>query len=148
MTAATRIAGGDLTTRATVRTHDEIHDLAEAFNAMVPKLQEHTQMEHSLRLAKEIQQNLLPDGPPPIAGIDVAGSNTPADQTGGDYFDFLDLSAWKGSTLAVAVGDVTGHGIPAALLMATARSLLRARATPPGRSASRRRPSPCMIACL
>ncbi len=130
--AAALLAKGDWTARTPVYTNDELGDLARTFNDMVPKLQERTKMEDALRLAMEIQRNLLPRQAPKLAGADVAGVNIPADQTGGDYFDFLDLSAWERDTLAVAVGDVTGHGIAAALLMTTARALLRSRATPPG----------------
>jgi phosphoserine phosphatase RsbU/P len=130
--AGARAAEGDWSARAQVSTHDELADLANTFNDMMPKLKERAAMEDALRLANEIQQHLLPQGSPVFPGLDVAGTNLPADQTGGDYYDFLDLSAWQNGTLAVAVGDVTGHGIPAALLMATARALLRSRATPPG----------------
>ncbi|MGA2265383.1 MAG: SpoIIE family protein phosphatase [Phycisphaerae bacterium] len=130
--AGRRAAQGDWSARAEISTHDELADLAVTFNEMMPQLRERAAMESSLRLAKEIQQHLLPQKSPTLAGLDVAGVNLPADQTGGDYYDFLDLSAWRAETLAVAVGDVTGHGIPAALLMATARALLRSRATPPG----------------
>jgi serine phosphatase RsbU (regulator of sigma subunit) len=130
--AGVRAANGDWSARAEISTHDELADLAMTFNEMMPQLRERAAMENSLRLAKEIQQYLLPRKSPSIPGLDVAGVNIPADQTGGDYYDFLDLSAWRDGTLAVAVGDVTGHGIPAALLMATARALLRSRATPPG----------------
>jgi serine phosphatase RsbU (regulator of sigma subunit) len=130
--AAGRVARGDWTARAAQTTEDEIGALAQTFNAMVPQLQERAKLEDALRLAQEIQRHLLPTRPPQIAGLDVAGVNIPADQTGGDYFDFLDLSSWRPGTLAVAVGDVTGHGVAAALLMATGRALLRSRAVPPG----------------
>lgn len=130
--AARRLSEGDWAARADPRTNDELGDLAMAFNDMIPKLQERTKMQDALRLAMEIQRNLLPHKPPCVEGADVAGVNIPADQTGGDYYDFLDLSAWEKGKLAVAVGDVTGHGISAALLMTTARALLRSRATPPG----------------
>ncbi len=130
--AGRQAAQGDWSARAEVTTHDELADLARTFNDMMPKLRERSAMENALRLANDIQQNLLPHGPPHVSGLDVAGTNIPADHTGGDYYDFLDLSAWQDGTLAIAVGDVSGHGVPAALLMTTARALLRSRATPPG----------------
>ena len=130
--AAQKLAQGDFTTRAPAGSRDELGQLTDAFNDMVPKLQERAQMADALRVAEDIQQGLLPDTVPKIDGLDVAGINIPADQTGGDYFDYLDLSEWKPGSLAIAVGDITGHGIPAALLMCTARALLRSRATPPG----------------
>ena len=130
--AADKLAKGDWTARASLETNDELGDLAHTFNEMVPKLQERTRMQDALHLAMEIQQNLLPHGAPQVDGADVAGVNISADQTGGDYYDFLDLSQWDKGKLGIAVGDVTGHGISAALLMTTARALLRSRATPPG----------------
>jgi sigma-B regulation protein RsbU (phosphoserine phosphatase) len=130
--AAERLAGGDLEARAGVRSDDELGRLAKAFNSMVPKLQAGVEMKNSLRLAKEVQKNLLPDRPPEFPGIELAGHSTPADETGGDYFDFFDLRPFGDERLAIAVGDVVGHGVAAALLMATARANLRARARPLG----------------
>ena len=130
--AARRIAAGDWSARARITTRDEIGDLGHTFNEMVPMLKHRTQMEHALQMAREIQRQLLPASAPAIPGLDTAGISIPADQTGGDYFDYLDLTQWRPGTLAVAIGDVTGHGISAALLMATARAILRSHATPPG----------------
>ncbi len=130
--AALRLAQGDYSVRAPSATHDEVGQLTNAFNDMVPQLEQRAQMANALRVAEEIQQGLLPSEVPDIDGLDIAGLNVPADETGGDYYDYLDLRQWMPGTVAVAVGDITGHGIPAALLMCTARSLLRARATPPG----------------
>jgi predicted ATPase/serine phosphatase RsbU (regulator of sigma subunit) len=79
----------------------------------------------ALNLAQEVQQNLLPQRPPGLEKIDVAGRSLYCDETGGDYFDFIQLS---GSRLGVVIGDVTGHGVSAALLMASVRGFLRARA--------------------
>lgn len=72
-----------------------------------------------LDVARSIQQHLLPEAPPQLTGLDVSGRNLPADEIGGDYFDWLEL---EGGELAVAVGDISGHGIPAALLMAHLRA--------------------------
>jgi sigma-B regulation protein RsbU (phosphoserine phosphatase) len=130
--AAHRIADGDLETRVAVRSADEIGELGATFNAMLPKLRDQLKLKQSLALAMEVQQGLLPDAPPQIEGLDVAGHSTYCDETGGDYYDFLDLSEIDERTLGVAIGDVTGHGIAAALLMATARALLRSQAARPG----------------
>jgi len=86
-------------------------------------------MQRSLEIARQIQRDLLPKAPPRLAGFDVAGFTQPADETGGDFFDFFALG---GDRLAVVVADVTGHGIGPALLMAETRAILRALA---GRSA-------------
>lgn len=74
------------------------------------------------RLAEEIQQRLFPPGPPEVAGYDIAGASYPADATGGDYYDYLPAAD---GALGVAVGDVCGHGIGPALLMAATRAYLR-----------------------
>ena len=123
--ATRRVGAGDLSARADVGGSDEIGQLAAAFNALVPRLQEGLRMRGSLELARAVQQNLLALAPPTIPGFDVAGLSRSCEETGGDYYDFLDLSGDGRRRLAVAVGDVTGHGIAAALLMANARALLR-----------------------
>ncbi len=79
--------------------------------------------EEELRIAREVQQQLFPAGPPQVPGYDIAGASCPAAETGGDYFDFIPTP--KGRMLVV-VGDVTGHGLGPALLMAATRAYLRA----------------------
>jgi phosphoserine phosphatase len=80
-------------------------------------------MEGSLAIAREIQQGLLPKAPPQVPGYDVAGWSQPAEQTGGDYFDFILRADGR---LAVVVADASGHGIGAALMISETRALLRA----------------------
>jgi len=125
---ARRVAAGDFDARVRVRTRDELGALGQAFNAMVPQLEDRIRMRQSLALAMEVQQNLLPAQPPQFEKLDVAGRSIYCDETGGDYYDFLDLAEAGPRELGVAVGDVTGHGVAAALLMTTARALLRSRA--------------------
>ena len=79
--------------------------------------------EEESRLAREIQQRLFPGAAPALPGYDIAGASCPAAATGGDYFDFIPTPA---GDLLVVVGDVTGHGMGPALLMAAARAYLRA----------------------
>jgi phosphoserine phosphatase RsbU/P len=79
--------------------------------------------ENKMRLARSVQQRLFPSGPPSVPGFDIAGSAFVADATGGDYFDFLPL---PGERIAIVIGDVSGHGIHSALVMAESRALLRA----------------------
>ncbi len=81
-------------------------------------------LRQELILARKIQQSLLPD-PPEIPGWFIAGRCIQAADTGGDLFDFIPLDEHR---LGIAIGDVTGKGMPAALLMATVRSALRAHA--------------------
>jgi len=73
--------------------------------------------------AREIQQRLFPAAPPAISGFDLAGASFPADETGGDYYDFVPM---PGGPLGLIVGDVSGHGLAAALLMSETRAYLRA----------------------
>jgi phosphoserine phosphatase RsbU/P len=79
--------------------------------------------EEEFRIAREVQQHLFPATPPVLPGYDIAGFSCPAAATGGDYFDYI--TAPNGD-LFVVVGDVTGHGLGPALLMADARAYLRA----------------------
>lgn len=75
----------------------------------------------------EVQQNLLPKENPRIKGLDIAGKSIYCDETGGDYYDFIKLNGNGPANIAIVVGDVSGHGIPSALLMATARAFIRLR---------------------
>ena len=78
-----------------------------------------------MRLARIVQQKLYPGAPPRLAGFDLAGAAFPADETCGDYYDFLPMADGR---LGLAVGDVSGHGFSAALLMAETRAYLRSLA--------------------
>jgi sigma-B regulation protein RsbU (phosphoserine phosphatase) len=127
--AADYLAKGDFKTKVDIRTGDELQALGEAFNRMGDHLKERLEMKRSLSLAREIQQMLLPTSPPHLPGFEIAGQTLYCDETGGDYFDFIDLGAGR---LGLAVGDVTGHGVGAALLMATARGVLRSQAARSG----------------
>ena len=77
----------------------------------------------ALRIAREIQGHLFPARPPAIPGFDIAGATQPAEATGGDYFDFISTPREESF---IVVGDVTGHGLGPALLMADVRAYLRA----------------------
>ena len=86
----------------------------------------------ALELAEEVQQNLLPKDVPDIIGLDIAAKSIYCNKTGGDFYDFLNVSQDTDDKLCVVVGDVSGHGIAAGLLMATARALIRSRSAQPG----------------
>jgi serine phosphatase RsbU (regulator of sigma subunit) len=94
--------------------------------------QEHRRVRQSLSLAMEVQQNLLPKETPVVEGLDIAGRSIYCDETGGDYYDFLDVGESREGKIGVVVGDVSDHGIPSALLMATVRALIRQRCAPFG----------------
>ncbi|MHC5103621.1 MAG: SpoIIE family protein phosphatase [Planctomycetota bacterium] len=123
--AANILAEGDFTAKADIQTGDELQRLAEVFNDLGPKLQEHEKTQRSLALARAIQQNLLPQRAPEIDGFQIAGRCRYCDETGGDYFDFIHLPDSENQKVGIVLGDVTGHGVGAALLMASARSILR-----------------------
>jgi serine phosphatase RsbU (regulator of sigma subunit) len=86
----------------------------------------------SLALANEIQLNLLPQEDPVDDHLDITGRIIYSNATGGDYYDYIRFPKSAGHRLDIVVGDVTGHGIEAALLMTTARAFLRARTFQPG----------------
>ncbi len=133
--AAQRVAEGDLDVHlhsADKSGNDELTEMARAFDAMIPKLRDQLRLRHSLDLAMEVQQALLPSSAPDFPGLDLHGLSVYCDETGGDYFDFLTIEPIGPNRLGIVIGDVTGHGIAAALLMTTARALLRTHASMPG----------------
>lgn len=126
------IRNGHFDQRVRVTSNDEIGYTGDVVNEMTEGLKEREKMRHSLQLAMEIQRSLLPQGNPIAKGFDIAGRSIYCDETGGDYFDYLDICENGRGETAVVVGDVSGHGIPSALLMATARAFLRLRSSLPG----------------
>jgi len=130
--AAGRIASGTYDNPLPVKRADEVGELISSFNTMALQLEERIRLKEALDLAMEVQQSLLPGASPKMDALDIAGKSIYCDQTGGDYYDFLQISQWGRGQFAIAVGDVVGHGIAAALLMTTVRSLLRCRLTQPG----------------
>ncbi len=126
------IRRGRLDRKVRVTSNDEIGYTGDVINDMTEGLRERERMRHAMALAWEVQQSLLPRRPVRRAGLDVAGRSTFCDQTGGDYFDFIDIGAQSDGRLALVVGDVSGQGIPSALIMATVRASLRLRCRLPG----------------
>jgi serine phosphatase RsbU (regulator of sigma subunit) len=132
ISAVSQIREGNLQTRVKVVSNDEIGVLGDAVNDMTQGLIERERMQQSLNLAKEVQQNLLPKENLKVKGYDIAGKSVYCDETGGDYYDFITIGEDDKYKIGVAIGDVSGHGISSALLMAAARSSLRQRAALPG----------------
>jgi sigma-B regulation protein RsbU (phosphoserine phosphatase) len=97
----------------------------ERERAMAALDKEHRRVRHSLSLAMEVQQSLLPKDNPTVKDLDITGRSVYCDETGGDYYDFLDGDHHGEGKIKVVVGDVSDHGIPSALLMATARAIIR-----------------------
>ena len=101
------------------------------FVAVVKDMTEYRQLrrqEIEMDLAAQVQQRLFPDGPPPLEKLDLAGKVFSADATCGDYFDFIPMD---GDKVCLTVGDVSGHGISSALVMAETRAYVRS--LPPDR---------------
>jgi sigma-B regulation protein RsbU (phosphoserine phosphatase) len=130
--AAEQVANGDYGRPLPVKTRDEVGELTSSFNSMVQQLKERMEMKEAMNLAMEVQQNLLPKKMPQIKGLEIAACSIYCDETGGDLYDFLEVDDRNIGRIGIAVGDVSGHGIPAALLMATARAFLKSRVTQPG----------------
>jgi len=126
--AAEAVARGDLGAPLPVRSRDEVGELTRSFNTMLSQLEERIRIKQALGLAQQVQQNLLPDHTLTFGNLAVAGASLYCEETGGDYFDFLQFPEQGGGRLGIAVGDVVGHGVASALLMATVRALLRSRA--------------------
>jgi sigma-B regulation protein RsbU (phosphoserine phosphatase) len=121
-----KVGKGDFDSKLELEGAKELREVSRQVNRMAAGLRERMELEHSISLAKHVQQSLLPAGPPEVPGLEVFGQSQYCDATGGDYYDFIDVSALpSGGGVMVAVGDVTGHGIGSALVMATARAALR-----------------------
>ncbi len=124
--ATESLGAGHLDHRVAVQGDDELWQTAAAFNTMAEGLerartreQERVRFENELELARRIQERLLPAAPPDVAGLEIAGATEPAREVGGDYFDHLVLP--DGRVLLV-IADVSGKGVPAALLMSAFRA--------------------------
>ena len=119
-----QVSRGDLSKLVPVATRDEFGVIAGHTNTMIEGLRHRIKLITALKLAEEVQQNLLPQVPPALPGFDVAGISDYCDETGGDYFDYFEMQS---DSLGIVVADASEHGVGAALLMTTARALLRQR---------------------
>jgi sigma-B regulation protein RsbU (phosphoserine phosphatase) len=128
--ATTHVNRGDFTHRIPVTSHDQLAALATSFNSMTESLQklileqkEKQRLENEITIAQEVQAQLFPRHIAQLPSLEVHGFCRPARSVSGDYYDFLALGRER---LLLAVGDVSGKGISAALLMATIHSAVRA----------------------
>jgi sigma-B regulation protein RsbU (phosphoserine phosphatase) len=124
---------GNFDKKVQVTSNDEIGYTGDVINEMTEGLKERDRMRQSLGLAMEVQQYLLPRSDPRVEGLDIAGKSFYCEETGGDYFDYLQVGRKNRGKIKVVVGDVSDHGIPSALLMTSARAFLRQRASRPGK---------------
>ncbi len=124
-----RIGRGDFSHRIPVKGRDQLAALGKSFNEMSAQLEslvkvtrEKERLESELTIASEVQNQLFPRDAPPMRTIELIGACMPARSVSGDYYDYLLL---PNGNLAIAIGDVAGKGISAALLMASIQSIMR-----------------------
>ncbi len=132
MVLVRRVRKGHFKQKVRVVSNDELGVLGDGLNEMTDGLIERDEIRRSLYLAQEVQQTLLPQKSPELDKLDVAATIVYCDETGGDYYDFPDTSETHPGDFSVVIGDVSGHGISSALMMATARAFLRQRSMLPG----------------
>jgi sigma-B regulation protein RsbU (phosphoserine phosphatase) len=128
--ATSRVNRGDLSHRIPVKSSDQLATLANSFNSMTASLEnlleeqrQKQRLENELTIAQEVQAQLFPRKIVQLPSLEVYGYCRPAQTVSGDYYDFLNVNSDK---MILAVGDVSGKGISAALLMATIHSAVRA----------------------
>jgi len=126
-----RIALGDYSARVKVKSHDEVGRLAAAFNQMAEDVELHQRaaveqerIKRELELGRQIQNDMLPQGPLRLGLTEIKGVSVPAKEVGGDFFNYFSLQDGR---IALLVGDVSGKGVGAALLMANIQASLRTR---------------------
>ena len=126
-----QLAAGDFRARVPVRSRDEFGSLAKSFNQMAEDLERHQalvveqeRLRRELELSRLIQTEMLPRTPLRLGAAEIKGVSIPAREVGGDFFNYFALPDGR---LALLVGDVSGKGVSAALLMANVQATLRAR---------------------
>jgi sigma-B regulation protein RsbU (phosphoserine phosphatase) len=130
---ATRyVESGDFGHRIQIRQRDQLGALGESFNSMTESVaalmseQERRQrLEHELAIAREVQAQLFPKEKPAVQGVEIEAVCRPARVVSGDYYDFLPLGPGR---LGIALADISGKGISAALIMASLQAALRSQA--------------------
>lgn len=129
---ARKIGRGEFGHLVDVPGNDELAELADAMNAMAASLESDAEgraarerLQQELELARNIQESLIPRQRPDVSGFSFGMHYRPAREVGGDYFDFLSL---PNGVIGIVMADVSGKGLPAALVMTAVRSALRAAA--------------------
>ena len=116
-----QVSDGNLSQKVPVATHDEFGVIAGHTNNMIDGLRHRFELLSAIKLAEEVQQNLLPHNNPYVEDLDISGTSLYCDDTGGDYYDYFQLTDNK---FGIAVADVCGHGVGAAILMTSVRAYL------------------------
>ncbi len=126
-----RIARGDYTARVHLKGRDEVASLATTFNQMAADVERHQRaaveqerIKRELELGRQIQHDMLPHAPLRLGLTEIKGVSVPAREVGGDFFNYFETPSGQ---LALLVGDVSGKGVGAALLMANIQASLRVR---------------------
>ena len=127
--ATQHVQAGDLTFRVRIPQGDQLAALGESFNSMTQSVSalieeqgKRQKLENELSIAHEVQLQLFPHTLPKLAGIELEAISSPARTVSGDYYDFIRISPTR---LAIALADISGKGISAALLMANVQAALR-----------------------
>jgi phosphoserine phosphatase RsbU/P len=128
-----KVEAGDFSHRIPIRTKDQLSELATSFNSMTQRIErlidevkEKEKLEAELEIARQVQSQLFPKEVPKLQTLELTGICKPARVVSGDYYDFIPLDS---RSTALVIGDISGKGISAALLMASLQSSLHAQLT-------------------
>ena len=130
------VQAGDLTHRVKIERRDQLGILGESFNLMtgsisslIEEQRQRQRLENELSIAREVQNQLFPQRLPSVPGVQIEAICKAARTVSGDYYDFIQLSPTR---IAIAIADISGKGISAALLMASLQASLRSQLLAPG----------------
>jgi phosphoserine phosphatase RsbU/P len=130
------VQAGDLTHRVKIERRDQLGILGESFNQMtgsisslIEEQRQRQRLENELSIAREVQNQLFPQRMPSVPGVQIEAICKAARTVSGDYYDFIQLSPTR---IAIAIADISGKGISAALLMASLQAALRSQLLAPG----------------
>jgi len=130
------VQAGDLTHRVKIERRDQLGILGESFNLMtgsisslIEEQRQRQRLENEISIAREVQNQLFPQRVPSVPGVEIEAICKAARTVSGDYYDFIQLSSTR---IAIAIADISGKGISAALLMASLQAALRSQLLAPG----------------
>jgi len=134
--ATQQVREGDLTHTVKIERRDQLGILGESFNLMtgsirslIEEQKQRQRLENEISIAREVQNQLFPQRVPLVPGVEIEAICKAARMVSGDYYDFIELSPTK---VAIAIADISGKGISAALLMASLQAALRSQLLAPG----------------
>jgi sigma-B regulation protein RsbU (phosphoserine phosphatase) len=130
------VQAGDLSHRVKIERRDQLGILGESFNLMtgsisnlIEEQRQRQRLENEISIAREVQNQLFPQRVPSVPGVEIEAICKAARTVSGDYYDFIQLSPTR---IAIAIADISGKGISAALLMASLQAALRSQLLAPG----------------